>query len=198
MSVTLEVAEFVLARIAEAEADAKAVEGDKSWDVDPVNGSFAQVVSSDGAVAGGVQTLDAIHIARWDPAHVLTQCTIHRAIVEEWLEAAARTDAEGRPAHWSDVMLSTMLKSHGRWIVMLAMAHTDHPDYNPEWHTRILDAEERAFRRRSTAAFVEDMRERAMSGIDVQAAADLIRHAVSSGISCIPGGRSGTVTPGGS
>ena len=151
VSVLTEVAEFVLARIAEAEADAKAVEGDKSWDVDPVNASFAQVVSSDGAVAGGVQTADAIHVARWDPAHVLAQCAIHRAIVEEWLEALARTDAKGRPAHWSDAALSMTLRSHGRWILMLAMGHTDHPDYKREWHTPILTAGQRAAQRAALA-----------------------------------------------
>jgi hypothetical protein len=142
--VSPEVAEFVLARIAEAEADANAVEGDKSWGVDPVNASFAQVVSSDGAVAGGVQTPDAVHIARWDPARVLVQCAIHRAIVEEWQERAAQVDGQGRPMHMSDPVVSMMLRYSYQRILMLAMAHTDHPDYRREWHIPILTAEQRA------------------------------------------------------
>lgn len=149
------VAEFVLARIADAEADANAVEGDKSWDVDAVNASFSQVVSSDGGVTSSVQTPDAVHIARWDPAHVLSQCAVHRALVEEWLEALARTDAKGRPAHWSDVGLSMTLRSHGRWILMLAMAHTDHPDYKREWRTSILTAEQRAAQRAALRRMME-------------------------------------------
>jgi len=159
------VAEFVLARIAEAEADANAAPGDKRWGMDPVNGSFAQVVSSDGAVASGVQIPDAVHVARWDPAHVLAQCAAHRAIVEEWLEAAAQVDGEGRPAHWSDPAQSMVLKSHGRWILMLAMPHADHPDYNREWHTPILSAEQRAARRDQLSLA---MHAPPMSGADIR------------------------------
>ena len=47
------------------------------------------------------------------------------------------------------------LKSHGRWIVMLAMAHTKHPDYNPEWHTSILTAEQRAAQRAARERMME-------------------------------------------
>jgi hypothetical protein len=67
--------------------------------------------------------LDAEHIARHDPARVLTEVDAKRAIVD-WVE-------ECRAFFWQTD--STLTPSAYRVLAPLAVVYADHPDYREEW-----------------------------------------------------------------
>jgi hypothetical protein len=88
--------EFLLTRIAEDEAVARAAE--QTWDSD-----------RDGGWWVGCDPDTQAHIARHDPARVLTECEAKRAIVE-------------------------LISSPGpQALRLLALPYADHADYQPEW-----------------------------------------------------------------
>jgi hypothetical protein len=133
----MDLAEFLLARIAEDEAVARATRRGPEWHAHP----DANVYDSPGFyVCGSIfvaDATDAIHVARWDPARVLAECEAKRAIVESaarWGNADCRygrcrhqlDDCDGGEEHW--------LGKEG-WFVLteLALPYADHEDYQAGW-----------------------------------------------------------------
>lgn len=83
-----------------------------------------------------VRTVDAGHIARWDPARVLAEVAAKRRILDEhqpidgvsW-HGCTTCDAQG----WG----SCGCAGSGDWpcdtVKLLALPYADHPDYREEW-----------------------------------------------------------------
>jgi hypothetical protein len=77
--------------------------------------------------------MDAVHIARWDPARVLAECEAKRRIVEAADEATGldmTVDSErlvGPRDLVADPYLGDVM------LRLLAMPYADHPDYAEEW-----------------------------------------------------------------
>lgn len=109
--------EFLLARIAEDEAIAKAAArtGGMSWEADRyrvvVDGEFE-------VVEGNVKS--AAHIARHDPARLLVECKAKRQLVDILGPA---TDRDGR------VIGGGVTDA----LHALALPYADHPDYDEAW-----------------------------------------------------------------
>lgn len=113
----MSIVEFLLARIAEDEEIAHvASDPSEVWEVEvsDAHHTFAQVCAvGDGAVASSVLTVDAEHIARYDPKRVLAECAAKRAIIE-WHR------------NWPVLVEAPALH-------ILAAVYADHPDYREEW-----------------------------------------------------------------
>ena len=116
--------EFLLARIAEDEAVARAVSrahwrysiGD-TWDLEGVEHDVVRGLG-DSEIAFTFE-LEATHIARHDPARVLAKCEALRRIVEQYASLAKHGDS-----------------GDARWVLpLLALPYADHPDYREEWRT---------------------------------------------------------------
>lgn len=71
---------------------------------------------------------EAEHIARHDPARVLREVAVNRAILGE-LDAAFRA----AKAHPDDLANAGRLLTMVRVLKLLASAWQDHPDYRTEW-----------------------------------------------------------------
>jgi len=114
-------AEWLLARIAEDEAAARACVG-----VNELAGYLGgkpiprwvrdgwQIRSDDErriVRVGHTWAREADHIARWDPARVLAECEAKRRLI-----ALGEKDS-----YWDDVLR------------LLALPYADHPDYRDEW-----------------------------------------------------------------
>ena len=127
--------EFLLARIAEREAVARAATyGPWRYNPAKVNaidrsesvfagkpGTMAITVASTGPSDDPQSMSDAAHIALHDPARVLAECAAKRAIVEAMVDHDAATGEE--PAYyWVPPVLR-----------ILASVDADHPDYQEEW-----------------------------------------------------------------
>lgn len=122
---TLTLTEFLLARIAEDEAVARAVAPlghvidmggnrlDERWYV-----SRLRFSSADGAARSEQDVEATAHYARHDPARVLAECEAKRRIVE-------------RCSAVDYAMPSTRL-AHGI-LAELALPYADHPDWREEW-----------------------------------------------------------------
>jgi hypothetical protein len=120
-------AEFLLARIAEDEADARKAEsafGSTQWgNFDDDEAITAISPQGDGYVAtgpynGGIGR-PAAHIARWDPARVLAECEAKRRIIM-----------------WHGDRNDCWFNSHGEpcdHLTALALPYADHPSFQPEW-----------------------------------------------------------------
>lgn len=132
--------EFVLARIAEREAAARAATpgpwryNPSKHNVSPTTGiaeesvfagaagPAAITVASTGPSDDPQSMVDAAHIATWDPAHVLAVCEVHRRIVEH--EAPGpRSRGDGR-IQWE--YLPPVLR-------LLGSLDAEHPDYQEIW-----------------------------------------------------------------
>lgn len=146
---TVDLSEFLLARIAEDEAVAReATPGPWRWSEDLEDGMESEaahtyvrneswptpVISAHGVHTEGfvqVQPADAAHIARWDPARVLAECQAKARIVSN--HASTTTgwhDDEGEHVlycRWC----------HRQWpcadLRALALPYADHPNYREEW-----------------------------------------------------------------
>lgn len=133
----MDIAEFLLARIAEREEVArKATQGRwKLWGMqvlaDPVGNSdlddAVQVAVTTHET--GLRTFNAEHIAYWDPARVLAGCEAKRKIVERY--CLARTVAYEAPEKGEHLVYAAL---HG---VVLAhvQPYSDHPDFDPAWRS---------------------------------------------------------------
>ena len=131
--------EFLLARIAEDEAVARAAVGTAAfsrqsgrWSFETVNDQFGPIPIVFAVADSGAKTQAAnmesawereergAHIARHDPARVLAECEAKRAIVKdaEWLLSGSDIDVRE---------ITDWLFGH------LALPYADHPDYLPEW-----------------------------------------------------------------
>ena len=133
---------FLLARIAEDEVDARRAFGldlaarlkDQAERVAHQHGSATPPDEPNAADRLWWTTQDVVQwLAPYGPARVLAEYEAKRRIVTEWLEGVNRLDEHGRPTHMFDPFLSALLKSHERWLRLLASIYADHPDYREEW-----------------------------------------------------------------
>lgn len=138
--------EFLLARIAEDEADAKFAgdggrevewraeergEHDAVWRVMAVCGGWPLAPDVDGTGDWRFNVAHAQHIGRHDPARVLAECEAKRQIVDlhhEYLGVCThcvQVGAEHDRESWPCPTLRA-----------LAAVHADHPDYDRAWAVR--------------------------------------------------------------
>jgi hypothetical protein len=119
------ITEFLLARVAEDEADARAcIDDDPHWlaDGDDILQGDAGFATTSGYFTQTRRPLANTHIARHDPARVLRQCEAIRRIVpiadaqSKWDALGSATDEDG-------------------WAILEALAAiwSDHPDHGGWW-----------------------------------------------------------------
>jgi hypothetical protein len=137
----MELVEFLLARIGEDEAVARAAveRNGATWsphelhDGARITGTTefgnprsyrgdGELWDDEGAL--GMFTETAAHIARWDPARVLAECEAKRRLIAETLrfDTARTYEAFGAEAIYERLILTH-----------LALPYADHPDYRQEW-----------------------------------------------------------------
>jgi hypothetical protein len=106
----MDLAEFLLARIAEDEGRA----------TDALGGRIlAQLYVSKNATAGDIRFAE-----RFDPARALAECEAKRRIVEQAQE------------HWDSAYGEPEIFIEEPWqgiLRQLALPYANHPDYQPEW-----------------------------------------------------------------
>lgn len=150
----MEITEFLLARIAEDEAMARAaidpfvlIEGNErpEWQ-EPDDGAWTQEGNSPSVNGealtiydeGGHHLTHAVHIARWDPKRVLAECASKRVIAEE--HQSVRDDG-WKSGEEHDYLWCASCGSLDDSPVpfpcfttqALAAVYSDHPDYRQEW-----------------------------------------------------------------
>lgn len=110
-----DLAEFLLARIAEDEAVLVAVLRDRpDWEVEDSSIIDATPGTGDQLyVAHARGEYISRHIARWDPARVLAECETKRRLIE----------LGEKDSYWDDVLR------------LLALPYADHPDYRDVWRS---------------------------------------------------------------
>jgi len=125
--------DFLLARIAEDEADAQTGRND-AWHIqDPSRGWGDE---RDQELVGGGKLLArfdqehglvaAHHVARWNPARVLAECDAKRRI----LAGYEHVESFGRS---SDSFTIAEIEYVERILPALALSYADHPDYRQVW-----------------------------------------------------------------
>jgi hypothetical protein len=129
----MDIAEFLLARIAEDEAaaggafrdvnDGSAPKFGMEWWAagDTVIAEQTYVLEQDPGIG---DTAVAEHVARWDPARVLIECEAKREVVKEWQEADRFRREYGNKI--SHAVLYPVL-----WA--LAQPWREHPDFDLDW-----------------------------------------------------------------
>jgi len=122
---TMNLDEFLLARIAEDKRVAMDAAGDGP-------GRWSPDVVGDGPTGPG----SAEHVIRHDPARVLAECSAKRRIVLACRDARPETKFLGaRPPGMADFPIA----AHGQHqlaavtLALLALPYADHPHYRPEW-----------------------------------------------------------------
>ncbi len=118
--------EFLLARIAEDEAAARAAYSEGTWRSGTTYTAFPSVEARSWTVAANLERTDADHIARHDPARVLAECQARRWIVEAYVD----DDNRGRYGGCGD---DCEWKALNYALRCLALPYADHPDYDEEW-----------------------------------------------------------------
>jgi hypothetical protein len=123
---TMNLDEFLLARIAEDKRVAVNAAGDGG------QGRWSAAVVGKGPVGPH----SAAHIVRHDPARVLAECSAKRQIVQACRDARPETQFLGtRPPGMADFPIA----AHGQHqlaaviLALLALPYADHPHYRPEW-----------------------------------------------------------------
>jgi hypothetical protein len=116
----MDLADFLLARIAEDEAVAR--EAQRNMDSVPAGATI-------------FHRADLEHIARWDPARVLVKCKADRRIVEEctWVREER---FQVRPGVYEYRPVREPRYGDGpEWDILrlLAVPYADHPDYCEVW-----------------------------------------------------------------
>jgi hypothetical protein len=150
--------DFLLARIAEDEADARLATGhryitgqrEKRSGVWVHDGSIAYADSPSEDVVDWVYDEAWAHIARHDPARVLAECEAKRRIVEMHSKTATSwLNADGKLAYpdRAGVLYCELCSFHEQYegfndyeepwpcptLRILALPYADHPDFKPEW-----------------------------------------------------------------
>lgn len=143
----MDIGEFIVARLDEEEADARAATAGP-WRTGD-HPSDAPVVYADGGVLiydeGGHSEADAAHIARQDPAATLTRVVALRALAGEhepikvgsyFNEATQRLEGDGQVCE----LCSNRDREYGwegQWpctqLRHVAAIWASHPDYRAEW-----------------------------------------------------------------
>jgi len=80
---------------------------------------------------GGHSQENAEHIARHDPARVLAECEAKRRIVE--LRYSWNLQAERNPEPPFSSIFQTQVNTADAILRALALPYADHPDYRDEW-----------------------------------------------------------------
>lgn len=125
-----ELADFLLARIAEDEAVARGAAGAPRYDRYGNNAADEMVTLAENE---GAREVAVIHASRYRPQRILAECEAKRRIV--WRAVAMQKEAE--EASYDDLNLAA-LKGQAYALTltlrMLALPYTDHPDYSaPGW-----------------------------------------------------------------
>jgi len=125
MMTEVTIVEFLLARIEEDEALARSA-SPGPWHVDAESTEVLAVdgiVVADGFALSGKQTrATTAHIARHDPAHVLTECEAKRRIVEECAPNVAKDWPFPDGLNFSEFV-----------VAELVQPYAGHPEYRDEW-----------------------------------------------------------------
>lgn len=111
------ITEFLEARIAEDEAEARIAAGCPSHDPDG-QGYVTTVMEMEGSRKYGVIAVD--------PARVLAECAAKRAIVGTYSAVAANRNVEGSVQWHEERALLTSVRA-------LAAVYKDHTDYLQDW-----------------------------------------------------------------
>lgn len=111
--------DFLLARIAEDEAVARAATGGDrtgNWWLDPDEGGVSEVSCLD--VQGFITAVDvdAAHVVQHSPARVLAECEAKRRMIDQHVR-----------------MYPPGMSPPHLWLKYLATVYSDHPDYREEW-----------------------------------------------------------------
>ena len=135
---TMTLTEFLLARIAEDEAGARAViEADYSdgmwrWDMHRAKPYRSALVDNRGVVVLPPKNDDvypsknvADHIARHDPARVLAECEAKRKIVAKHRHDIGADPCDAHNADYETIDCDT--------LQFLAEVYADHADYDEDW-----------------------------------------------------------------
>lgn len=131
-------ADFLLARIAEDEADARlAVEcfegaGSPSWSLSADGEDVVNGIPTGVAELWGPREVGQ-HIARWDPPRVLADCEAKRRIVEllgGYDEGVYNALYDGPGSDCYDVVQTAAVRT----LFAMALPYADHPDYREEWN----------------------------------------------------------------
>ncbi|MCZ2821311.1 DUF6221 family protein [Modestobacter sp. VKM Ac-2977] len=131
-------ADFLLARIAEDEAVARAafqqvkerVVGGWYWS-DAGDAVFLDDTPTPVACGPWKQPMhqpSAQHMVRWDPERVLAECLAKRRIVE-----SAQRAFRGREEFGRSPLERGAASGFGLAVTLLAMAYADHPEYREEY-----------------------------------------------------------------
>lgn len=132
------IVEFLLARSAEDEADARIAAATEGWAWRAEDGSVIPVDHRYPSIVDWVH--GAEHIARHDPARVLAECEAKRRIME--LHAGDQPwDVHACPGRGPDDDEWVVYEAGQRVVEVypcptlraLAAVHADHPDYDPAW-----------------------------------------------------------------
>lgn len=138
MAAVTDQADFLLARIAEDEAVARAafqqVQGravggwywEGAGDAVFLDDSLTPVAC--GAWKQPMHQPSARHMVRWDPKRVLAECLAKRRIVESAQRAIRARDGSGRPP-----LERGAASGLGLAVTLLSIAYADHPDYREEY-----------------------------------------------------------------
>lgn len=129
--------EFLLAQIAEDEADARAA-ANRVWLLEDNTITLYPGEDGDGYMAWPTRA-DAYHAANWAPRRVLAECEAKRLIVDLHMQASWDIDGQQTcsrcvdPDGWT----VTTLPDEERWpcytLRFLALPFADHPDYDEAW-----------------------------------------------------------------
>jgi hypothetical protein len=126
--VSSDLADFLLARIAEDEAASLAAATVRVGLPSIPSAPLAREWTAEGvrallphAVAG--------HVARWDPARVLAECQAKRRIVDTCVPRVEITDMGSADRQFIPGPPDMAL------LRLLALPYADHPDYRSEWRS---------------------------------------------------------------
>lgn len=126
-----DLADFLLARIAEDTATAKRAATTLVRSADSAWINIDTWGEQDWGEIGGNQLA---HVNRWDPARVLAECAAKRNIVEHW-RTWAQPEPDGpdkgrvRTDAWAEATRFEVLMD----LYQLAQPYADHPDFREEW-----------------------------------------------------------------
>jgi hypothetical protein len=124
-----DLAEFLLARIAEDEEAARRA-GSESWLHRSLmrHPTSRQSVYAEGREIAEVEHADGWHIARHDPARVLAECEAKRRIVGHLMRCLQPDEPDISP-QYDDGYIDALDFA----LKLLALPYADHPDYDPAW-----------------------------------------------------------------
>lgn len=143
----MNIIEFILARIAEDEAAARAVPPldyniDMGGDRQDERFTFGRSLPSSADGMGNWSKhrhspTTRKHFTRWEPPRVLAECSAKRLLIRVSAEGAAAEDGERGCCHLEQEILDGKCRSNKphelTGLRVLASIYADHPDYNQAW-----------------------------------------------------------------